>query len=140
MKEKRFGEILTWSFDEDEYNESLLVDCEILVMSSNNNNRQLMASQFIMDEAEDVEDITEQLYDIEDDDTEDEEFLQELLEEAPSYLEEMVRWISRMTRTERQHWDAFVIDMHSFGNALIFLGFNPTDVATYLGEVGRGTG
>lgn len=82
-----------------------------------------------------VEDITDEVVAFEsDDETEDEDILRELLESAPMVLYDMSMWLRALTRTERQHWDQFVRDLHGFQNALVFLGFDPGQVGAYLGR------
>ncbi len=104
-------------------------------MSSNNYIETLAAvaeEAWDFDGGPNVEDVTDELGEIEDDETEDEEVLRALIESAPLTLEEVSQWIRDMTRNERQHWDQWVRDLRGYANAIIALGFNPGNVQHYL--------
>lgn len=87
---------------------------------------------------EQFEDVTEELAELDDsdteDDTEDEEVLREILESVPLILEDVARWIHEMTRYERLHWDQWVRELNTYENALVSLGFTHQDVQDYLAQ------
>lgn len=111
-------------------------------MSSNSSANQYMGILAEIAE-EEYQDITAELDEFEvdefvdefpDTDTEDEDELSTLLEYAPAELEGVSGWIRSMEYGERQYWEQFVRDMHSYEAALVALGFTHEDVRGYLAK------
>ncbi len=135
MSQVLFGE-RRWKFDEDEYNESLLIDQEIMsrVTSTSTSFRPNVRNLGASLDIDPFEDVTDELRAEESDETESDGVLQEVLEGAPLTLEEVSSWLRGLTRNERAHWDQWVRDLRGFENALVSIGFDHVDVRTYLRE------